>query len=78
MKTAVSMPDDLFERTQEMAAQMATSRSRVICEALREYLGRHSPDHVTAALDAVVADVGRSDEEFIRAASLNTLRRNDW
>ena len=40
MKTAVSLPDELFERAEELAARLGKSRSQVYREALAEYLFR--------------------------------------
>jgi predicted transcriptional regulator len=64
MKTAVSVPDDIFERVERLARGARKSRSEVYSAALREYVARHAPDEVTDALDRVVADVGDSDDGF--------------
>jgi metal-responsive CopG/Arc/MetJ family transcriptional regulator len=57
MKTAVSLPDDLFASADDFAARNAMNRSELYAEALREYLARHDTDQVTAALDALARDV---------------------
>jgi metal-responsive CopG/Arc/MetJ family transcriptional regulator len=40
MKTAVSLPDELFREIDPCAQQVNTSRSRVIAVAAREFLKR--------------------------------------
>ena len=55
MKTAVSLPDDVFADAEELARTQKTSRSALYTAAMREYLARHAPDRVTAALDTVYA-----------------------
>jgi hypothetical protein len=37
----------------------------VCSAALREYVARHSPDEVTAALNQVVSDVGGAIDPFV-------------
>ena len=37
MKTAVSIPDDVFERAERLAKRARHSRSEVFSRALREY-----------------------------------------
>ena len=38
MKTAVSIPDDLFHRADQLAARLGKSRSEMYREALAEYI----------------------------------------
>ena len=44
MKTAVSIPDDVFLRAEELAEQTNRTRSRLYSDALGEYLARHGTD----------------------------------
>lgn len=47
--------------------------------ALREYVARHSPDEVTAAMDAVVADVEpEGPDAFVIAAARRLLIDTEW
>ena len=75
MKTAVSVPDDLFARIDDLARGSNRSRSEVYSAALREYLSRHEPAEVTAALDRIVGEIEPEDRDFIDAAARKTLRR---
>ena len=78
MKTAVSVPNEVFERAERLAKRLEVSRSELYSRALREYLGRHSPDEVTQALDAVCEDLGTGADEFVREAGRRVLRATDW
>ena len=51
MKTAISIPNDLFDGAGRLARRMRRSRSRLFTGALREYLARHAPDKVTSSMD---------------------------
>lgn len=57
MKTAVSIPDPLFAAADELASRLGISRSELYARALARELANQSDDLVTAALDAVYADV---------------------
>ncbi len=77
MKTAISIPDDLFADAEELARRLKKSRSRLYGDAVREYVARHSAESVTEALDRICDEVeGRSD--FAAVAARRTLERSDW
>jgi metal-responsive CopG/Arc/MetJ family transcriptional regulator len=80
MKTAVSIPDDVFQRAERLARGAGRSRSDVYSAALREYVARHDPDEVTRALDRVVDALGEGGarDEFMRAAGRRTLANVEW
>ena len=78
MKTAVSLPDELFERAEQLAARLGKSRSQVYREALAEYLFRREPQSVTAALDAAVDDVGPEADGWLAEAGRRGLERSEW
>jgi predicted transcriptional regulator len=79
MKTAVSVPDDIFERVDRLARRSSRSRSEVYSAALREYLARHAPDEVTASIDQVVAEIDDIyDVAFGRAAARRTISSTEW
>jgi len=79
MKTAVSVPDDLFAQADRLAKGSRRSRSEVYSAALREYVARHAPDEVTAGLDAVLADLDKpGPDEFAGRAARRTLAADEW
>jgi predicted transcriptional regulator len=79
MKTAISVPDDVFARAEALARHSGRSRSQVYSAALREYVARHAPDEVTAGLDAVLADLGEPGPDgFAGRAARRTLESAEW
>ena len=78
MKTAVSVPDEVFEGAERLARREGRSRSEVYSAALREYVARHEPDDIVDALDLVVAELGEAIDPFVAAASQRTLEAIDW
>jgi predicted transcriptional regulator len=78
MKTAISIPDDVFQEAERLAAVLRQSRSQLYSSAVREYVARHSADSVTAALDAVCAAESDSGLDFLRVASKRRLDHTEW
>jgi metal-responsive CopG/Arc/MetJ family transcriptional regulator len=78
MKTAVSIPDDVFEQVERFARRTKRSRSEVFGAALREYIARHAPDEVTDAINRAVYEIGDQTEDFVAAAALRVLEKTEW
>ena len=78
MKTAVSIPDEVFEKVERFARRTKRSRSEIFSSALREYMARHSPDEVTAAIDQALENVGEQKDEFVAAAARRVLGKSEW
>jgi len=78
MKTAVSIPDDVFEKAERLARRMKKSRSRLFSHALEEYVDRHAPDRVTEAMDQVCAEIGSEPDPFVSAVSARILEQSEW
>lgn len=55
MKIAISIPDDLFEKAEELAEKLEVSRSQLYAQAISEYAERHSSQRVREKLDEVYA-----------------------
>lgn len=78
MKTAISIPDDLFSAADRLARELGQSRSQLYSRAVREYVARHSADTVTEALDAICAEGAEPDRGFATAAGRRALERTEW
>src|SRR4029077_1099749 len=78
MKTAVSIPNDLFEGAERLARRTRRSRSRLFSDALREYLARHAPDKVTESMDQAIMEVGEGKDEFVSSVARRRLERTEW
>jgi metal-responsive CopG/Arc/MetJ family transcriptional regulator len=78
MKTAISIPDDVFAEAERLARALKKSRSQLYSHALREYVARHAADQVTEALNHVCGEIQAADDDFAKAAARRTLRRSSW
>ena len=78
MKTAVSIPDALFEQADRLAHRLGKSRSQLYREALAEYLARRDSSEITAALNEVADELGDEDRRWIDATTREMLERTEW
>jgi metal-responsive CopG/Arc/MetJ family transcriptional regulator len=78
MKTAVSIPDDVFEGAERLARRTKKSRSRLFSGALREYLARHTPEEVTESMNKACAEIGELADPFVSSAARRVLERSEW
>ena len=78
MKTAISLPDDLFAEAESLVRRKKVSRSRLFSDALREYVRRHDPEAVTEAMNVVCDAVGEASDPFVREAARRVLERTEW
>ena len=70
MKTAISIPDELFEQAEKLAAERCLSRSALYAVALKALVDRAQEDRDTTAIDAAIAKEPppKADRTFLRAA----------
>jgi metal-responsive CopG/Arc/MetJ family transcriptional regulator len=78
MKTAVSLPDEVFHAAERQARRARKSRSQLYAEALSEYLMRHAPEEVTDAMNQVVDETGAAPDAIVTDAARRILKRTEW
>lgn len=78
MKTAVSVPDELFEQAEELARKTGKSRSQIYQEALAEYLLRRDAEGVTESVDRALEQIEQADAAWLERAGRRALERAEW
>lgn len=79
MKTAISLPDDVYREAERHAKRTRKSRSQLYAEALAEYLARHAPDEVTERMNQVLDELGeRGPDPFVDGAVRRVLKDVEW
>jgi predicted transcriptional regulator len=78
MKTAISLPDDVFERAERLARRLRKSRSELYRLAVAEYVARHDPEAVTEAMNGVADAVDTRPDAFSAAAARRVAERTEW
>ena len=78
MKTAISLPDEIFEAAEALARAKGLSRSELYARAVREYVERQRREDLTARLDAAYADDSEGVDPVLARMQLSSLGREDW
>lgn len=78
MKTAVSIPDDLFAQADMLADRLGKSRSEIYREALADYVARREPGAVTRALNEVAEELVGERDEFSDESARRILEQTEW
>jgi antitoxin MazE6 len=78
MKTAVSVPDDLFKQAEAAARRLRFSRSRLYTKAIAEFLERQQSQAVTERLNEVYSRRPAKVDAALRRAQLKSLGKSSW
>jgi metal-responsive CopG/Arc/MetJ family transcriptional regulator len=78
MKTAISLPDELFEAAEALAARLEVPRSRLYAIALEEFLARHDARRVSERLDAVYGSEPSAMPRALGVAQADAIRTTEW
>lgn len=80
MKTAISIPDPIFEAAEQLVSRTGVSRSELYATAVAEYLARHRATGVRERLDAVYdidAEAARL-ESVMAIVQSESVPEEDW
>jgi hypothetical protein len=78
MKTAISIPDDIFKHAERAAKRLGVSRSELFTRAVREYLGASRDASVTASYDEAFATDNDELTDFRRQTARQALLGIEW
>lgn len=76
MKTAISLPDELFAAAEALAARLGVSRSQLYATALARFVAEQDQASITARLNAVYTDVpdDPAERDGLAALQARSLR----
>jgi metal-responsive CopG/Arc/MetJ family transcriptional regulator len=80
MKTAVSIPDRVYQSAEKLAARLGVSRSELYSRALASLLEQHRDDVVTAQLNEVYGEAGEVSalERDVAILQSKSLAQEKW
>jgi metal-responsive CopG/Arc/MetJ family transcriptional regulator len=80
MKTAISIPDSLFEAAERLAGRMGLSRSQLYQRAVQSFLRAHDQEGVTETLNEVYADEPTDDrlDPVLEQLQESSLPKDQW
>jgi metal-responsive CopG/Arc/MetJ family transcriptional regulator len=74
MKTAVSIPDDIFDRAERLARERRVSRSQLYASALQAMISDN--DETTAKLNEIFESV--APDAALTSAARRVFANSDW
>ena len=78
MKTAISVPNELFEAAEKLARRLGVSRSRLFASAVSEYLRQHGGENITQKLNQLYESQPASLETLSQALQSASLGKDEW
>jgi metal-responsive CopG/Arc/MetJ family transcriptional regulator len=69
VKTAISVPDEIFESASRVAAALGMSRSEFFSRAAERYLRQIEAESLTREIDAALVRAGKDDSWSTAAAA---------
>ncbi|WAL61806.1 hypothetical protein [Thermocoleostomius sinensis] len=78
MKTAISLPDSVFEQAEALAQQLGLSRSELYTKALQAYLKRYNRDQILLKLNQVYSRESSELDPVMARMQFMSLPREDW
>ena len=78
MKTAISIPDKVFDSAEKLASRLGKTRSELYTQAISSYIAKHKTDDVTKKLDEVYAAESSVLDPDLNTMQSLSLPRGDW
>jgi metal-responsive CopG/Arc/MetJ family transcriptional regulator len=74
MKTAISLPDQLYADAEETAKSLGIPRSQLYAKAIEEFISTHKQERITEQLNEVYNAHTEFSDSAISFASLESIR----
>jgi metal-responsive CopG/Arc/MetJ family transcriptional regulator len=78
MKTAVSVPDDLFRQADSAARRLGVSRSELYSKAIQEFIKKQSGSAITERLNEVYSRQTAKVDPALHRAQVQSLKKEVW
>ena len=78
METTVSLPNEVFQKAEEVAAALGISRDELYAAALLQYLREKGKDEITEKLNQVYAETESEIDEISQRLQLVSLPVEQW
>lgn len=78
MKTAISLPDSVFDEAEALAQELGLSRSELYTKALQAYLKKHNRNQILNKLNQVYLQESSELDPMMAKMQFMSLPREDW
>jgi len=78
LKTAISIPENIFLQADETAKVLGLNRSRLYTAAIAEFLAKYREDNVKAKLNEIYANENSQVDPIFTKTQMMGLAKEDW
>lgn len=78
MKTAISVPDNVFAQADCLAKRLQMSRSELYTHAVEEYIDEHKRSNVKEKLDEIYSTESSGVDTGLSNAQAASLPKEEW
>lgn len=78
VKTAVSIPDRIFEAAERLAKRLGMSRSELYSRAVSEFIEAREEKNITRELDRVYGEADSSVDALLEHLQAASIPREEW
>lgn len=78
MKTAISLPDPVFEEAESLARQLGLSRSELYTNALKAYLRKYNRDEILGKLNQIYSKESSGLDPVLAKIQFMSLPSENW
>ncbi len=78
MKTAISIPDNLFKKAEKTARKMGLSRSRFFTIAVEEFIENHNPSQITDKLNSIYQNENSEIDQTFYSMQALSIDKDVW
>ncbi len=78
MKTAISVPNDVFELSEKLAKKLKVSRSKIFAMGVKKLAEEYSDDEITANLDKFYEKERAEIDPVIMKMAALSLPKDEW
>ena len=78
MKTAISVPNDVFELSERLAKKLKVSRSKIFAMGVKKLGEEYDEEDIVARINAVCKEVDTSLDPFWKEVQSRTLPKDKW
>jgi metal-responsive CopG/Arc/MetJ family transcriptional regulator len=78
MKTAISLPDHLFEHADTLATKLRVSRSQFYATALEKYITELEKSTITEKMNEFIDKYGQDNDPTMDAFVISEMRKVEW
>jgi metal-responsive CopG/Arc/MetJ family transcriptional regulator len=78
MKTAISIPDKLFNAADNYAKNHGFSRSQLYAKAVAQFLEQHSSDLITKQLNEIYSTESAKLDDTVSTMQFSSIEKEEW